>query len=303
MPKIEYVPCRFRGQSKIIINAANVIIDEYLEMGFTLTLRQLYYQFVSRDLIPNKQVEYKKLGNIINNARLAGLVDWDAIIDRTRNVQTNPHWNGPADILATVSRQYKIDMWDNQLYRPEVWIEKDALIGVIENICTEFDVPYFSCRGYNSQSEQWRAGQRFSRTINNNQIPIVLHLGDHDPSGIDMTRDNADRLFIFTRFHKIEVNRLALNMGQVQQYKPPPNPAETSDPRFQKYTAAYGSKSWELDALEPQVIEELIRVELEKLINGAAWEKRQINLKKEKFTLQKLREYWNDVEDFLSTLE
>lgn len=162
-----------------VIKQANIIIAEYEAQGFQLTLRQLYYQFVSRDLIANKQTEYKRLGDIIVEGRMAGLIDWDAIVDRTRNLESLPHWSDPANIVTAVSQQFRVDKWARQPHRIEVWIEKDALIGVIENVCNELDVPYFSCRGYTSISEVWAAGMRLKAYRKQGQTPIVLHFGDH----------------------------------------------------------------------------------------------------------------------------
>src|SRR5580704_4773196 len=107
MPCEEFVSRNFSAGSLALIEHANTIIDEYQAEGFTLTLRQLYYQFVSRDLIKNQQSEYKRLGSIINDARLAGLIDWAAIEDRTRTVRTTAFWDDPAEIIEIVSRQYK----------------------------------------------------------------------------------------------------------------------------------------------------------------------------------------------------
>jgi hypothetical protein len=84
-----------------------------------------------------------------------------------------------------------LDTRRNQEYYIEVWIEKDALLGILETICKKLDVPYFSCRGYVSQSSMWEAAQRFRE---NDREGILLHLGDHDPSGIDMSRDIQERL-------------------------------------------------------------------------------------------------------------
>ena len=145
-----FIDRKFSASSLAVIGQANEIVDTYRAQGFTLTLRQLYYQFVSRDLIPNKQTEYKRLGSIINDARLAGMLDWDAIEDRTRNVRTITFWSSPEAIVEAVAEQYKEDLWHDQAYVPEVWIEKDALIGVIEPICEELRLPYFACRGYAS---------------------------------------------------------------------------------------------------------------------------------------------------------
>ncbi len=272
MPRICYEPRNFRDDTLAVIASANEIIEEYAEQGFTLTLRQLYYQFVSRDLLPNTERSYKRVGSIVNDARMAGLIDWASIEDRTRWLRELAHWDGPGDIVEACATQFRVDRWENQSHRPEVWIEKDALVGVIEGVCQELDVPFFACRGYVSQSEQWRAGRRFARHLANGQQPIVFHLGDHDPSGVDMTRDNADRLTVFAELQQIEVRRLALNMDQVEQYNPPPNPAKLTDARAQGYIAEYGTYSWELDALEPAVLADLIRQNVEELIDQEAWD-------------------------------
>src|SRR5262249_21694061 len=153
MPKIAYVPKTFRGSSQTLIDRANQIIADYLAQGYRLTLRQLYYQFVSRDLIPNNLKSYKRLGNIIHDARLAGLIDWDVSEDRTRNLHELPSWDSPETIIDACASQFRIDKWKNQECRVEVWIEKEALAGVFERVCDELQVPFFSCRGYTSQSE------------------------------------------------------------------------------------------------------------------------------------------------------
>ena len=274
--KKRYIDKRFTNPSLTIIASANNIIDEYSKQGFKLTLRQLYYQFVSRDLIPNKQSEYKRLGSIINDARLAGLIDWDSIEDRTRNLQKLPHWNSPAEIVDACINQYKIDKWENQNYRLECWVEKEALAGIIENICNEHDVPFFACKGYNSQSEMQTAGRRFKGYTRKfkgfSQTPVVIHLGDHDPSGIDMTRDTQDRLKMF--MGGMEIKRIALNMDQIERYSPPPNPAKTTDSRYQTYIASFGTESWELDALEPSILVNLIDTTIKSFKDPDLWEEK-----------------------------
>ena len=261
---------KFHGKSLALIEQANSIIADYQERGFTLTLRQLFYQFVSRQALSNNLAEYKKLGTAIKNGRRAGLIDWHAIEDRTRNVRSLSSWEDPAAMLEACAAQYREDLWESQSVRPEVWIEKDALLGVIEGTCEDFRVPYFACRGNNSESEQYKAGKRFEEHLANGLTPIVLHLGDHDPNGLDMTRDNRDRLAMFAR-SRVEVRRLALNMDQVQRYTPPPNPAKESDSRYEAYAAEFGRACWELDALDPIVIADIVRTEIQGLIDHETW--------------------------------
>jgi hypothetical protein len=298
MPLIEYVPKRFNKSSLAIIDKANEIIAEYQAQGFVLTLRQLYYQFVARDLIPNRQTEYKRLGSIINDGRLAGLIDWYAIEDRTRNVRKNPHFESPQEIIKAAADQYQLDLWEGQNVRPEVWIEKDALIGVIESVCIENDIPYFACRGYSSQSEQWRAGVRGEKYGAAGQKLVILHLGDHDPSGIDMTRDNLDRLTMFSEGN-VEVKRLALNMDQVRKYNPPPNPAKMTDSRFNSYEDKYGNESWELDALDPQMIVGLVRKAIKSLRNDDIYQEVYARQEKERELLLSVSDNWDGVVETL----
>jgi hypothetical protein len=268
--KIKYCEKRFGAEVLAVIDNANKIIEEYETQGFELTLRQLYYQFVARGLLANKQTEYARLGDIINNARLAGLVDWDAIVDRTRNLQGNQHWDSPRQIVNACISGYQLDRWEGQEYHVEVWIEKDALVGVIEKPCRELDVSFFSCRGYTSQSEMWSAAMRLERYKDAGQQPVVIHLGDHDPSGKDMTRDIEDRMQLF--MGGIIMERIALNMNQIEKYNPPPNPAKITDPRATKYIDEFGQKSWELDALDPRVIAKLITKTVRKYRDDEKWE-------------------------------
>lgn len=280
-----YVPKEFGEDAMRMILAANKIIEEYERNGYSLTLRQLYYQFVARGLLANADANYKRLGTLVSDGRLAGLISWTAIEDRTRNLRGINTLESPAEAVRRARESYALDLWHNQDWRPEVWIEKEALVGVIGGICAKLRVDFFACRGYNSQSEQWRAGQRFARYIQKGQRPIVFHLGDHDPSGIDMTRDNQDRLSLFAG-QPVSVSRLALNMPQIEQYGPPPNPAKLSDSRARDYIEKFGDSSWELDALSPDVIANLIENAVMRVRDPKKWEEALDEEDADKETLQ-----------------
>jgi len=295
--KIQYIHKNFSLKSIDLIDTANRIIREYQADGFDLTLRQLYYQMVARDLIPNTQREYKRIGSIINDARMAGLVDWYAIVDRTRTLRRNSHWSHPASILDSCAASYLQDKWKTQPSRVEVWIEKDALVGVIAEICEDYDVPYFSCRGYTSQSSMWSAGhQRFK---SRGQNTIILHLGDHDPSGIDMTRDIDDRLEVFAGDGVVDVRRIALNMDQVDEYGPPPNPAKVTDSRAAGYIAEYGHDSWELDALEPRVIVDLIKSNIIDILEVGPWDEVNAEIAEHRRTLADFADNYDEIKALL----
>lgn len=301
MPLISYVPRDFTPSSMIVINQANEIINAYVAKGYRLTLRQLYYQFVQKGWIQNNLRNYKRLGSIINDARLAGLIDWSVIEDRTRELWSVPHWGSPSDIVRAAASSFRLSKWDDQEFRPEVWIEKEALSGIFQNVCRELDIPLLSCRGYTSQSEMWGSATRLKEFLDNGQKPIILYFGDHDPSGIDMTRDVENRMRIF-ECEEVEVRRLALNMDQVRTYNPPPNPAKTTDARFAGYIREFGEESWELDALEPEVLVELVRNEVLPLRDDDLWDE-QLKLEgKYRKQLDKAAIRWGELGDLFELL-
>ena len=292
MSKICYVSKNFKPKTEVIIDQANEIIGEYLDDGMSLSLRQLYYRFVAAGLLENKQTEYSRLGSIINDARLAGLVDWRAIEDRGRQLLAYRTFTDPGHAVRSIVAGYRIDKWQGQEFRCEVWVEKQALEAVVEGAADEYQVPTFSCKGYNSQSEMWRAAMRFQRYRQKRQTPVIIHLGDHDPSGIDMTRDIIDRLTTFGM--PMEVNRIALNMDQVEKYDPPPNPAKLTDSRAGGYIMEYGDDSWELDALEPKVMKKLIQKTIKKYLDEGEYMGRVEQEEEERARLDEMADNWED---------
>ncbi len=265
MPRIAYIDKAFRRPSLEIIELADSICTAYAADGLDLTLRQLYYQFISRDFFPNTVQSYDRLGSIISDARLAGLIDWRHLTDRGRSA-SQTGWFGmdepvAEDLVREAAEGFAFDLWRSQERRVEVWVEKEALIDVIKKGTEGTRTVNFACKGYVSQSEMWGAGRRLSGYIRSGQEPLILHLGDHDPSGIDMTRDIQSRLSMFCG-EEIEVKRIALNMDQIEQYAPPPNYAKDTDGRFAAYRDLYGTDSWELDSLEPKVLIALVKAEI-----------------------------------------
>lgn len=315
MPLIRYTKYKPGQEAQNVIQSANTILNEYTAQGFSLTLRQLYYQFISRDLFPasyanaagikNRIESYNKLKTIVSKAREGGLIDWDHIQDRGRETSMRPHWDSAEDFILSVAPQFNIDLWTTQTKRVEVWVEKDALSDVVARACRPLDVPYLACKGYVSASTMWEAAR--SRMLSNwrtyRQRTIVLHLGDHDPSGIDMTRDISERLNLFIRdgsaaardVPDVEVQRIALTMEQIEEHQPPPNPAKDTDARFRSYEQEFGSESWELDALEPQMLVELIESHVQQLLDRRAFQARKDQQLQWRGELQRAARNWQRV--------
>lgn len=300
MPKYQYKEINFRPESVRLINIINGVIEEYTAQGYDLTLRQVYYQLVARDYIPNNERSYKNTGNLINDARMAGLIDWTAIQDRTRNIRRNSHWSSPSDIMGSVLYSYAIDKRFDQPNYIEVWVEKDALIGIVQQIASSLDVPCFSCRGYVSASEMWAAARRFIQQDHRDRR-VILHLGDHDPSGKDMTRDIAERLEVFGA--DVDVHRIALNWDQIDEYSPPPNPAKLTDSRAGGYIREFGYESWELDALEPRVLTNLIRENVDALTDHSLLRDASNREEADKAELKLIRDNWKNAVEMVKILK
>ena len=274
---------RLNNANKERLEVINGILEEYRAEGYVLTLRQLYYQLVSRDVIPNQQAEYVRLSNILKKGRMAGIVDWAAIEDRIRQPKIPYYVADIEDAIDDTVKQYRLDRMIGQPQRIEIWVEKDALSNVLYRVSSKYHVRLMVNRGYSSVSAMYDAYQRL------NDGDVILYFGDHDPSGLDMIRDIQDRLDEFGV--DVDVRPVALTMEQVRKFNPPPNPAKITDPRSDWYISKYGNTSWELDALPPQELIRLAESEVLDLIDLELWEeqvaqeKRDIAEMKEKFGL------------------
>lgn len=272
MSYIKYQHFNFRQDRLDLIEKINVMIQEYADQGIHhLSVRQIYYQLVAADYFANTLANYNKIGNVISDGRMAGLISWDKIVDRNRTLYGTSTWDDPAAALRAMRRKYALDKWHDQEWRPTVLVEKAALEGVVGSMCNNLQVDYMAVRGYNSMSEAWSLGQRFARYYMKGQRPIVFYLGDHDPSGLDMTEDHRNRLSLFCGTPVI-VQRLALNFDQIEKYNPPHNVAKDTDSRYEEYRKRFGDESWELDALNPLIIQELIRDAILLIRDEAKWD-------------------------------
>ncbi len=276
--KFKYREVSLSKANKERLAQINAIIEEYQEDGYVLTLRQLYYQLVSRDIIPNKQTEYSKLSTLLKEGRMGGIVDWDAIEDRLRKPQKPAAFDSPQDILEAAIGQYALPRQNGQNTYVEVWVEKDALSGVLSRVTERYHVPILVCRGYSSASAMFDSYQRFRRAYKKEQNIKLLYLGDFDPSGEDMVRDINDRIMEFANgdnidmaYFDFDIEKIALTRQQIRQYNPPPNPAKRSDPRANTFIKQHGDTSWEVDALRPEVLNQILEDAIKANIDESAY--------------------------------
>lgn len=266
------------------VREVNRILGEYT---MALTLRQVYYRLVAGVLIPNTRSAYNSLSSQLVTAREQGQVDEARFIDRSRRIDDNC-FDTPENFLQACRYTLKVNFvrrfWTSQPTYIEVWVEKDALSQVLLGAVKDLNTIVAPSRGYSSYSYLRDASHRIDSQ--NKDRAIILHFADHDPSGIDMSRDLGDRLSRYSST-EIEVKRIALTFDQVQEYRLIPNPTKMADPRSDGYTNLYGDECWELDAIEPdklmRITEEAVSSEVE---DWGAWEELKEQERAEKTKLE-----------------
>lgn len=269
------------------------IVKAYASQDITLTNRQLYYQLVASDIIPNADKVYKRICKFITDARYAGLVDWDAIEDRGRVPSKHPEWDNIRNLINSAIYSYRLPRWSDQENYVELYCEKQAMESVLKPVADKYHIYFGVNKGYSSASTMYDLSQRIKGKISEGKKAVVLYLGDHDPSGLDMVRDIQKRITEFLIMGDDPVDLLpddddedgrfivvplALNMEQIKKYNPPPNPAKITDPRAKWYINEHGRKSWELDALEPKVLMSLTEKGIKEFLDREkydAWKERE----------------------------
>lgn len=275
-----------------VLNEALDLVEEYQDAEMTLTLRQLYYQFVTRKLSENGQKHYKRIGAILTKARYEGQFPIDGVDDRGRELHTGDFIKNAIHVehaLNDCAKWFKKApdifirkaRWFNQSTFVSVWVEKDALANVVEPVANDLGVSWLACKGYPSlsvlrdfmlQAKLRTSGAAWLDDYGNPcrgtaKKVVVLYLGDHDPDGLQIpisAEESIRTLMPVTGWNfDLTFKRIALNRDQIAQYNPPPFPAKQSSVRFNRYVKATGLRdAWELDALDPKVLRELIKKEV-----------------------------------------
>jgi hypothetical protein len=283
---------------KQLLSSMKSIANSFMSKGIKLTNRQLYYQLVATGIIPNADAIYKRICTFLTDARYAGFIDWDAIEDRGRVPQRASQWSNVASLIESAIYSYRLPRWKDQDFYVELFCEKEAMGSVLKPVADKYHIYFGTNKGYSSAVTIYDLAKRAKKQIDNGKKVIILYLGDHDSSGLDMIRDIHERVeeFLIEGEEYTEPNfkvvPLALNMEQIKKYNPPPNPAKTTDPRASWYIKEYGKLSWELDALNPEVLREIARDGILDYLDYDLYEKW---IRKEELHKKKLRTFAKDL--------
>lgn len=244
-------PYRPRAATMELIEHVQRITDRYERQGIRLTIRQVFYQLVAGNRVPNTERQYHDLSDKLTRARRAGLMPLDAYDDHGRIPYTPPVHTSAADAIRNAADRYAADLWRGYR-RVEVWSEKDAARSVLQPVAAAYLCTYQSTRGFMSMSALAAAVRR-----NRRNTWTVLIATDHDPSGLKIADRLAADLDAFTG-GRARVERLALTREQIDRFNPPPQPAKRGDSRHAEYKKTTGTgNAWELDALDPAYLREL----------------------------------------------
>lgn len=270
------------------VKATNDVISQY---DIKLTVRQIFYRLVSSGFIENTVNSYKRFDRMITRGRERDDIDPESIIDRARQTIGGDYGYSSVEhyIKSKISDledtdEYTRRAWDSQPEYIEVWVEKDALATLVSSVADDYRVLTYPSRGYSSYTMVYEAvNARFYRY---RWKPItILHFSDHDPSGLNMTDDIQSRIERYGSDARVE--RIALTYEQVRKFGLEPMPTKVNDSRGREYSIQYGNKCWELDAIPPDELQNIIRDAINSHIDTDKWNMTHQEIEKEKQDLQK----------------
>ncbi|KKN95779.1 hypothetical protein LCGC14_0176480 [marine sediment metagenome] len=265
-----------------LIQSAKLVTDQYAKAGMKLTLRQIYYRLVAAEVIPNVKASYQSLGKALTDARKNRIIDPEVFEDRTRTSEMETDnvyvmesmWKSWIEDLENKVNGYEIDRWAWQRNKVFVVLEKQALQSVFAAMCDKLGVTLIVNRGYNSYTQIYEIAKQIKEKAmkevpRNAKNMVFLTFGDHDPSGRDIMRNFQQQLNdeeIYGRF-----KHCSLTLEQIEQYDLPPAYVKREDARAKKFIREFGDAMVELDALEPAVLQQLVKDEVDKFFDFDAY--------------------------------
>lgn len=287
---------------EFVLQVVDVLDD--LKSYWPLTLRQVYYQLVSKLIIPNNDTEYRKLSVKLTKGRLEGLVPWEALEDRSRSTHHSAGWEDQASFVEreveNLLEGYRRDLLANQPHSLELWVEKDALSKVCHDVAFRYCVPVIVARGFSSISYVNECRKRIKRNYEIEDRPTrILYFGDLDPSGWEMLPAMLETLQDEMGLGDlVEGVRCALMPDQVKKHKLPKDPTalKKTDSRAKKYQERFGNLAVELDALSPPLLQQIVKDSIVANLDVAEFN-RQVDLQSEE--RRNLKDLRSDVLAFI----
>lgn len=273
MPKTQYGDAtKINKKNRELLDNMINIIEDYEKIRHQITVRQVFYQMVARNFLGNTKNNYYAVGKLLRYGRMSGEIDWNTIVDRTRSIQMPLEFRGMKELGSFIKNKYRKCRWEDQTHYVMVMVEKEALAGILKRVTDAYHVPLLANKGYPSASFLYEAAGWILTQKAAYKKCHILYLGDHDPSGMHMPDDIKKRLAELDCH--VDVERIALNMDQIKKYGLPYNKVKRKDSRSHKYAGMYGEKSWELDALDPKILADLLTENIGKYLRKNIYNKK-----------------------------
>ena len=254
-----------QGSTKAMVETRRERLLDIIDDGKPTTVRQVFYQATVRGLVEKAESGYVKVQTDLSVMRRSGDLPYDWLADNTRWQRKPRTFNSVEEALRNTAQFYRKSLWANADVYVEIWLEKDALAGVVYPVTSTYDVPLMVARGYASLSFLHTAAEY----IGTLDVPTyIYHLGDFDPSGVNAGEKIEETLHELAPDADITFERIAVTPEQINDWDLPTRPTKKSDTRSKNF----GSISVELDAIEPNQLRALVQETIEQHLPAEQFE-------------------------------
>jgi hypothetical protein len=272
--------------------ASLILIDHMYEaamMAQPITVRGVAYKLFVRNLIPSMDTnDVRRVSRLLLAAREEDTIPWEWIVDETRELERASTWDSPEQYANAVARSYRLDNWNQQPHRVEVWSEKGTIRGVLQPVLDQYAVGFRVMHGFGSATAVHEVAEHFD-----GRPLIILYVGDYDPSGMYMSECDLPTRFEKYAGHHVDLRRIALKKPKHTRHLPWfPAADKKDDPRYAWFVANCGDQCWELDAMDPNALRDLVKREIKKLIEPVAWARCQVANDATRASMQEVMETW-----------
>lgn len=255
------------------------IMYEMIKHWKPMTVRQVFYQMSVRGHVSKLESGYKAVQRMLTQMRKSDELPYHWIADNTRWMRKPQTYGGLSEMLEAQTRLYRRSLWDMQDAYVEIWLEKEALAGVLVQVTEKWDVPLMVTRGYPSLSFVFSAAQNIA---DQTKPAHLYYFGDHDPSGVDIDRKLEEQLREMAPFSKIHFRRVAVTEQQILEMQLPTRPTKKTDSRAKNFEG----DSVEVDAIAPDVLRDICRQCIEQHVDKEQLTRAKLTERAERETLQ-----------------
>ena len=261
------------------------LILDWARQHRPVTVRQIFYRLSTLEAVDKSERGYKAVGRLCTQMRLDGEIPFSYFADNTRWMRRPRTYNTIEEALELTAQTYRKSLWQNQTAAAEIWLEKEALAGVIYPVTSLWDVPLMVVKGYPSVTFLHTAASQMKNDyFHHNRITKIFYLGDRDPSGLDIFRNITERIPEFAQNTPIVFQHVAVTPAQVRQWQLPSRPTKKKDSRAK----VFEGESVELDAIQPSDLRQLVTDCIEKVIDSSQLQQLRAIEKMEKDSVPQL---------------